>query len=219
MKRYLIDPEYDKYGDAPILCDFHSLGFNLFEQSIENGQPYLGGTLDFFYFDIDAFDYDWFKINPLQGIVITERLFNLFTTQKLKGVNFYPAQIRTRNGQSKTDYYFMHSIVDYTKLIDYKKTDFVCKRFGVMETLTFELSDNSTLESIKFEKKKFRSDPFNKIWPRDKFHFLDEACIDEYDLVCLNYFNPYNYYVSDTLKKEMERLPVRGVSFLETEHL
>jgi len=218
MKRYLIDSEYDKYGDAPVLCNFDSPNYHIFKNSIDNGQPYLGGKLDFFYFDVEAIDYDWFNISSLYGVVITKKLFDLFSNKSLKGFNFYPCQVRRKDGSFLPDFYFIHSITDYTKLIDYKKTDFVFAKFGVLKTSITELSDNSNFEAIK-SSKKGNNNPFTKVWPRDKFHFLDEVGIDQYDLVCINYFNPHSYYVSDTLKKEMERLPVRGVSFLETEHL
>lgn len=217
MKRYLIEHDIDLTNGDPVLCNFDYPLYKEFKNHIITGVPLSSPVLDFFYFDKKKWDLDSFNITPLSGILISSRLFELFQKENVKGFQYYPCTIKDKDGGKTSNYYFMKSIVDFTNRIDYKRSDFVFKKSGILKTIISELPDNSNFEAIKIADKE-NNDPFTEILPREKFHFLHNE-LEEYKIININYFAQFKFYVTELLKTKMEGLPVNGIQFIETKLL
>lgn len=148
----------------------------------------------------------------LDGFPIRKHLCEIIKSYHLEGIQFVDIVDKDLH-----DYVFMFFNSDLTPKLDFQKSDFIfIKDFlGDIEELDIKVPKNRD-GAIKTYKKYIHESTFNKMIPRNGYHFISGFDIDHLDLFRIGHFDK-SFYVSERLKHALEEAKITGVNFTESE--
>ncbi len=148
----------------------------------------------------------------LEGFPVTTRFVEL-----VKDLNLADIQFVKITGKGLDDYHFMFFNSDFTNKLDYEKCDltFVKDFLGDIEELDIKIPKNRD-GAIKTYKKHAHDSTFNKMIPKNGYHFVSKSDIENLDAFRIGHFDK-SFYVSEKLKTILEEAKITGVNFFESD--
>jgi len=148
----------------------------------------------------------------LEGFPVTIRFFELLKNCQLENIQFVKI-----TSKDLDDYYFMFFNSDLTTKLDYEKCDFIfIKDFlGDIEELDIKIPKNRD-GVIKTYKKHAHDSTFNKMIPKNGYHFISTFDIKNLDVFRIGHFDK-SFYISEKAKHLLEDAKISGVNFVESD--
>lgn len=146
----------------------------------------------------------------LEGIPMHRRIVEIVREFRLLDIQFVPI-----TGKGLEDYFFAFFNSDLTPRLDFVKSDFhfIQDMLGDIEELAIKVPTNRN-GAIKAYSKHIHESIFNKMIPRNGFHFNAGTDIFSYDAFRIGHFDK-SFYVSERLKNALESHKITGAEFSE----
>lgn len=148
----------------------------------------------------------------LEGFPIQKSLVQILNEFRLKDIQFVDII-----GQDLGDYAFMFFNSDLTPKLDYGKSDlmFIKDFLGDIEELEINVPKDRN-GAIKCYLKHAHDSTFNKMVPRNGYHFIPGFDINDWDVFRIGYFDK-SFYVSEKVKSALEAAKATGLNFSESD--
>ncbi|MCD1116201.1 hypothetical protein [Chryseobacterium turcicum] len=146
----------------------------------------------------------------LHGFPIRNKFYDI-----LKNFNLFKIQFVDIIDRDLKDYKFMFFNSDLTYDFDYQKSDFILIE-DILGNITEldEKIDPSRDTVVRAYDDFCIEDIFNRVVPRNGYHFLPDFNIWEHDVFRIGHFD-MSFYVSEKVKNALESNNITGVEFIE----
>ncbi|RZJ68705.1 MAG: hypothetical protein EOO50_00560 [Flavobacterium sp.] len=177
--------------------------------------PYTFDTIDSLLLDLDKkkkkTDVLLVGTLGLLGFPAHDRVCEILKDFHLRDVQFVKI-----TGGGLDDYQFVFFNSDLTSKLDYHKTHlaFIKDFLGDIEELDIEVPKNRN-GAIKIYRKHAFDSTFNKMIPKNGYHFLLGFDINEYDGFRIGHFDK-SFYVSENVKNALEAAQITNIVFSES---
>jgi hypothetical protein len=178
--------------------------------------PDFEPDLDHFIVHAQAKLTELLSVAPVDGgVLISERLKNIFEQSTIVPHKFYSAKLKYRKAFYE-NYYWMHIICNLSELVDYRKSTFFIY-YNYAHNLGF-IDVNSKEEYLK-KKRKVQIDNPDKVitvWA-NKIYMIDHFD-KNLDLFEIGAFNA-DYFISESLKNAIIKEKITGCSIAPADNL
>lgn len=179
--------------------------------------PNFEPNLDYFILDKKANLTDFISTGLINatGFIMNDKAKTIFEKFNLMPHKFFPARILNKN-KFVSNYYWLHLCLDYSNLIDYRKSQFILKKMPPWNIPNWDYQ----IEPIKVDSK----EGLTAIWKQNNSKqiypvvlYLNDKFEKKLSLFAFKHFGD-SVIISEYLKTALEENKVTGIEMLEVSY-